>query len=71
MTSPESNSSGPDPDGVSAEDAEREFVKGLKARHEAVPPTDGELAAGATHEIVEPDDDDGEPVVRRGRFSAF
>lgn len=48
--------------------AEEAFVQGLIARGEAVPADDGELPAGATHELVEGDEPNR--GVRRRRFSA-
>ena len=47
------------------------FVRGLVARGEAAHPNpDGTLPPGATHEIVG-HAEDGTPIVRRKRFSAF
>jgi hypothetical protein len=43
------------------------FVKGLLLRKEAGHAVDGKLPPGATHEIVEEDEE--LPVVRRRRFS--
>ncbi len=59
----------PDP-GESLEDAERAFVAGLIARGEAAPPDEqGNLPAGATHELVE--DGQGRLIARRRRFSGL
>jgi hypothetical protein len=51
-----------------AEEARRRFEEDLEVRGEAVPAGE-ELPPGATHEIVE-EDGDGEPTVRRRRYSA-
>ena len=52
-------------------DQSADFVQGLVARGEAVPPVpDGSLPPGTTHEVVGKQAD-GTPVVRRKRFSAF
>lgn len=54
--------------GIPAATADR-FVDRLIERGEAVPAdADGELPAGATHEIVATGED-GRPVVRRRRFT--
>jgi hypothetical protein len=50
------------------EEARRRFEEDLEVRGEAVP-ADEDLPPGATHEIVE-EDGDGEPTVRRRRYSA-
>jgi len=51
-----------------ADEAERAFVAGLIARGEAARPDEnGNLPAGATHELVE--DEAGRTVARRRRFS--
>jgi hypothetical protein len=55
-------------DDEDAEEARRRFEEDLEVRREAVPAGE-ELPPGATHEIVE-EDGDGEPTVRRRRFSA-
>lgn len=55
---------------VAEDEASRAFIDGLIARGEAAKPgPDGELPAGATHEIVGcmPD---GRPILRRRRFSS-
>jgi len=50
------------------EDAERAFLAGLIARGEAArPDANGNLPAGATHELIE--DDQGRVTARRRRFS--
>lgn len=51
--------------------AEQVFLKGVLARREAAKPVDGELPAGATHEIVEDDREGAAPKIRRSRFKAF
>jgi len=54
--------------GGRTEEAERAFVAGLIARGEAArPDADGNLPAGATHELVE--DATGRTIARRRRFS--
>jgi hypothetical protein len=55
-------------DSEDAEEAGRRFEEDLEIRGEAVPAGE-DLPPGATHEIVE-EDGDGEPTVRRRRFSA-
>jgi hypothetical protein len=52
-------------------DAEQVFVEGVLARREAAKPVDGELPAGATHEIVEDDREGAPPKIRRTRFKAY
>lgn len=55
------------------EAAERAFTEGVLARGEAAraPAPDDELPAGATHEAVDDDGDEGKTTVRRRRYSAF
>lgn len=54
----------------SPEEAEKLFVAGLIARGEAAPANEqGQLPAGATHELIE--DEAGKTTVKRRRFSAF
>jgi len=55
-------------DDEDVEEARHRFEEDLEVRREAVPAGE-ELPPGATHEIVE-EDGDGEPTVRRRRFSA-
>ena len=50
------------------EEARHRFEDDLEVRGEAVPEGE-ELPPGATHEIVD-EEGDGEPTVRRRRFSA-
>lgn len=50
---------------------EERFVRDLLIRNEAAEPdSDGELPAGATHRIVE-NNDEGTPEVERERFSIY
>ena len=55
-------------DDQDATEGRHRFEEDLEVRGEAVPAGE-ELPPGATHEIVE-EDGDGEPKVRRRRFSA-
>ena len=48
----------------------RRFIRDLVIRGEAVEPHGGDLPAGATHTIVEENEDDL-PTVRRERFSVY
>lgn len=51
--------------------SEKRFVRDVLIRGEAVQPTpSGELPPGATHRIVE-DDEEGLPVIERERFSLY
>jgi hypothetical protein len=51
--------------------AEQVFVEGVIARGEAASPVDGQLPAGATHEILDDDQDGAVPKIRRTRFKTF
>jgi hypothetical protein len=54
------------------EPAAKRFVRDLLIRGEAARPTpEGDLPPGATHIIVEDDEDDGLPTVKRERFSLY
>ena len=50
--------------------SERQFVKGLAIRGEAAKSAEGKLPSGATHEIIE-ENEQGELTVKRRRLSAF
>ena len=50
--------------------SERQFVKGLAIRGEAAKSAEGKLPSGATHEIIE-ENEQGEIIVKRRRLSAF
>jgi hypothetical protein len=52
-----------------ADEAERDFIRGLIERGEVVPEGE-ELPPAATHEVVEETKDEP-PKVRRRRFSTF
>lgn len=58
-----------DPADASDEHAGELFVEGLVTRGEAVKSEEGKLPPGATHEIIE-EEDESLPKVKRRRFSA-
>ena len=53
-----------------AKRAAEHFTKGVLIRGEAAKPIDGKLPSGATHEIVE-ENDEGLPKIERRRYSAY